>query len=61
MGSELGMRRPVGSIFYVTEVAVSPKTRRSGAGKLLMKVRLFVESLFHQKLTLNKIIPILTS
>ncbi len=32
------MRRPAGSILYITEVAVSPRTRRSGAGELLLKV-----------------------
>jgi len=36
--SALGMRRPAGSILYITEVAVSPRTRRSGAGELLLKV-----------------------
>jgi predicted acetyltransferase len=36
METELGLRRPPGSIMYITEVAVSPKTRRSGAGEMLL-------------------------
>lgn len=35
--TELGLRRPASSIMYITEVAVSAKVRRSGAGKMLMK------------------------
>lgn len=35
--TELGRRRPVGTIMYVTEVAVSPKSRRSGVGTVLLK------------------------
>jgi len=36
-GTELGMLRPVGTVMYVTEVAVSPKARRCGAGLTMMK------------------------
>jgi len=39
-GTKLGLRRPGGSILYITEVAVSPRARRSGAGTLLLKVRM---------------------
>ena len=38
VGTELGLRRPASSIMYITEVAVSAKLRRSGIGKMLMKV-----------------------
>ncbi len=37
-GTELGMRRPVGSVLYITEVAVSPSARRCGTGSSLLKV-----------------------
>lgn len=37
IGTELGIRRPLDNILYLTEVAVSPKTRRNGVGKLLLK------------------------
>ncbi len=37
-GTELGTRRPVGSVLYITEVAVSPNARRCGAGSSLLKV-----------------------
>jgi len=39
-GTQLGMRRPSGSILYITEVAVSPRARRTGAGTKLLKVRI---------------------
>ena len=39
-GTQLGMRRPSGSILYVTEVAVSPRARRTGAGTKLLEVRI---------------------
>lgn len=39
-GTQLGMRRPSGSIIYVTEVAVSPRARRTGAGTKLLEVRI---------------------
>ena len=38
IGTELGMQRSLDDILYITEVAVSPKTRRSGTGKLLLQV-----------------------
>ena len=38
-GTQLGMRRPGGSILYITEVAVSPHVRRTGAGTKLLQVR----------------------
>ena len=37
-GTELGRRRPRGSLLYVTEVAVSPSARKCGVGTMLMKV-----------------------
>jgi len=38
-GTQLGLRRPVGSVLYVTEVAVAPKARRAGTGtKLLLGI-----------------------
>lgn len=36
-GTQLGLRRPAGSIIYVTEVAVAPKARRTGTGTKLLK------------------------
>jgi len=36
-GTKLGMRRPSGSIMYITEVAVSPRARRTGAGTKLLQ------------------------
>lgn len=39
-GTRLGMRRPGGSILYVTEVAVSPRARRTGTGTKLLQVRI---------------------
>eukprot|EP00559_Dactyliosolen_fragilissimus_P007938 CAMPEP_0184868276 /NCGR_PEP_ID=MMETSP0580-20130426/29814_1 /TAXON_ID=1118495 /ORGANISM="Dactyliosolen fragilissimus" /LENGTH=617 /DNA_ID=CAMNT_0027369061 /DNA_START=488 /DNA_END=2341 /DNA_ORIENTATION=- len=36
-GTELGRQRPKGSLLYITEVAVSPKARRCGAGTMLLK------------------------
>ena len=36
-GTELGRQRPGGTVLYITEVAVSPSSRRSGVGSLLMK------------------------
>jgi len=39
-GTQLGMRRPGGSILYITEVAVSPRVRRIGAGTKLLQVRM---------------------
>ena len=38
-GTQLGMRRPGGSIMYITEVAVAPRVRRTGAGTKLLQVR----------------------
>lgn len=35
--TELGKQRPEGTIMYVTEVAVSPNSRRSGVGTMLLK------------------------
>ena len=35
-GTTLGLRRPRGSILYVTEVAVNPSARRQGVGAQLM-------------------------
>eukprot|EP00555_Chaetoceros_dichaeta_P009436 CAMPEP_0198266960 /NCGR_PEP_ID=MMETSP1447-20131203/30898_1 /TAXON_ID=420782 /ORGANISM="Chaetoceros dichaeta, Strain CCMP1751" /LENGTH=547 /DNA_ID=CAMNT_0043957295 /DNA_START=109 /DNA_END=1748 /DNA_ORIENTATION=- len=35
--TELGRRRPGGTIMYITEVAVSPDSRRNGVGTLLLK------------------------
>jgi len=35
--TELGRRKPGGSVLYITEVAVSPRARRSGAGTSLLK------------------------
>jgi hypothetical protein len=37
-GTQLGLRRPVGSILYVTEVAVAPKARRARTGTKLLQV-----------------------
>lgn len=51
-GTELGMRRPVGSVMYVTEVAVAPKARRCGAGLTMMKVRRITVKLKRKKLRL---------
>lgn len=39
-GTALGRRRPKNSIMYVTEVAVSPTSRRKGVGNKIMKVSL---------------------
>jgi len=39
-GTQLGMRRPGGSILYITEVAVAPRARRTGAGTKLLQVRI---------------------
>jgi len=36
-GTQLGMRRPGGSILYITEVAVAPRARRTGAGTKLLQ------------------------
>jgi len=38
INTELGRRRPKGTIMYITEVAVSPDSRRSGVGTVLLKV-----------------------
>jgi len=35
--TELGRRRPGGTIMYITEFAVSPNSRRNGVGTLLLK------------------------
>ena len=37
LGTELGQRRPTGSLLYVTEVAVSPAARRKGVGFKMME------------------------
>ena len=39
IGTELGRRRPDGTIIYITDVAVLPRTKRSGIVALLLKVR----------------------
>lgn len=36
-GTQLGMSRPGGSIMYITEVAVAPRVRRTGAGTKLLQ------------------------
>lgn len=36
-GTQLGLRRPVGSILYVTEVAVALKARRAGTGTKMLQ------------------------
>ncbi|GFH46461.1 hypothetical protein CTEN210_02935 [Chaetoceros tenuissimus] len=37
VNTELGARRPGGSVLYITEVAVSPRVRRTGAGTKLLQ------------------------
>ena len=40
-GTSLGRQRPIASILYITEVAVSPTARRKGIGQKIMQVRPF--------------------